>query len=90
MPEPPLFLGPLYKEFEIMKKRILVEIPTIGGGTIFKMFKVILIAKAFYLPTWCLVLGNAWFNGKYGCVKCIYRGESFESVRGGNLHLSIQ
>ena len=33
-PEPTLFLEPLYREFEIMEKEILVDIPTETSGTI--------------------------------------------------------
>ena len=33
-PEPTLFLEPLYGEFEIMEKEILVDIPTETSGTI--------------------------------------------------------
>ena len=75
-PEPMLFLESLYREFEIVVKRILVDIPTETSGKISKITKGILIAGTFYLPARCLVSGT----GKYGCVKYFKSSETFKTA----------
>ena len=57
-PEPNFFLEPLYREFEIMEKGILVDIPAETSGSISKIIKGILIAGTFDLPARCLVSGG--------------------------------
>ena len=66
-PEPTLFLQPLYREFEITEKGILVDIPTETSGTISKRIKGTLVAGTFDLPARCLVSGSVQFNGKWLC-----------------------
>ena len=83
-PEPTLFLEPLYREFEIMEKGILVDIPTETSGNISKLIKGVLIAGTFDLPARCLVSGSVQFNVKYGFVKFFESVESFKTAGGGN------
>ena len=84
-PKPTLFWELLYREFEIVEKGILVNIPTETSGTISKIIKGILIAGTFDLPGRYSVSGSVQFNGKYGCVKCFQGGESFKTASGGNV-----
>ena len=76
MGQPKLFLESLYREFEIVVKGILVDIPTETSGKIWKIIKGILIAGTFYLPARCLVSGR----GKYRCVKYFKSSETFKTA----------
>ena len=79
--EPKLFLEPLYREFEIVVKGILVDIPTETSGKISNIIKGILIAGTFYLPARCLVSGT----GKYVCDKYFKSSETFKTACGENV-----
>ena len=76
------FMKPIYEELKVLEtKGILIDL---DNETEIKT-KCFLIAGTCDLPAKCLVCNCTQFNGYYGCTKCLIKGKSVQTGKGGNV-----
>ena len=71
-PDPNVLLRPLYNELAILKQGVMVEIPSDENPV---LYKAGLLCGTADSPARALFLRHKLFNGKFGCPKCLCRGE---------------
>ncbi|KAJ1522999.1 hypothetical protein ONE63_002135 [Megalurothrips usitatus] len=74
-PDPNLFLEPLYKELKTLKKGVYFNV---FGHVRHVLVKAGLLAGTGDSPARAVFLCHKFFNGLYGCLKCLSRGEKSE------------
>lgn len=78
-PDVNLFLKPIYDELCLLKKGFKVYVPSHGHME----YKAALLCGTCDAPAKALFMRHKYFNGKFGCPKCLCRGE--KSVRTSNV-----
>lgn len=79
------FLKPIFTELRNLE-RVGVQVQSLLEPLAF-MTKVVLLAGTCDLPAKCLVLSTIWFNGKYGCSKCLQPGITYHTSAHGHTHI---
>lgn len=78
--DPNLMLKPIWEELEVLKKGISFIVPSLPSPV---NFKCALLCGTCDTPAKSMFFWHIAFNGHYGCLKCLSKGE--KSQRTGNV-----
>ena len=78
----PNFTEPLLKSLDVLEKGITVSV-----NNVTEICCGFLLSLTADLPAKSAIMNTIQFNGKYSCFKCLQKGKTYKSAKGGNIHV---